>query len=1241
MFLNEDASWRMRNGPDEVSAMKEMSEQALAEEMEKLAESRISGKMSGGGRTAVNILAKEIGRIACELPVTAGAPQSLKDLRKLGMGIAKELADAKGDLGAEAREAAKWWREQDPVRKDPTATKSAEIAESELWAEMFGMFLADPMALEQRAPKVYAKMVEAIAGNEKLSEAWNALRRTRDAEGPHERVMQDIERQWTANEQQAYKDLLAELDKPIGNWRKRTKARLMLELHSAEGPAVMWVTDAVRERLAELKRLKKAGKIGEKEYDQLAGGAKRELEKMRVGLLHKQRGGGTGRLYALDFASGVMEDVARDGVDMGDLRRYMYAKSVRDGLHQKGKAAALGMDQREAQKVLEELEGRLGADGWAKLETAAKRFQATREQHLLENEFVLEAFGKDLVNYWKMNASYVRSERTWTAEEVAAYEAARSDWMARHPGESTVIAEIEALMDMHVAKGSGTAGSSFLKPLAGSLKAVKDPIAATLENDLRIIEFAQRNHWACQIAESAKTLGMEGFAVMEDRGGGGKLRGSNRYGSVTFLKDGKRMTLVMPKVVAEGFEYDSRGVSKLVKLNRWASAILTQYSPRFALRNIWRNRASNANNIAWMGEGRLVTGMGMVGMRPVARLATFLLERAASHLPDRFARNALMNVLYGSKTNVYWEAEATRLAKMMQDPQLLRRRAEEANSLMLQGKSAEAQRLWDDIQKCQEFMKLPIFAGVRKQIMGESGKTDLDELMRSLNLETNFDGTKLTGLKRAKRWMQRRAETVKRFNDFEEARVKLIALLAAQHEAELAQARGEAAPRSRDEITYQVATMSGSPRYENRGRAMNYIEFACGPFMNVGMKGAWRTVESMRYDPRAWWTKAAGRIAGRLATSVLWMGAGYKVIAEILRGSAGDDEEKNKRVDWFERFGKRMAHAYANMSDYRLRNYDIVPVGLYGKWSTLAISMPRGDEDRLLMPTVDLLANGLLGSEKAQEMGFALPTDLNYTGSQAVQNTILNSGLVPDLTRRGLIMSLFQDVIGPLVGWNPYNSFTQRTVYDQADFESRWADPGNMASKVGKQLWNDLGGQVVMPATTWDEDEGAYEDQGEWALSGAEEGEAGCMPIGGKTIFHVLHSIPFLSAAASGLITMQNGGNEKIARRLQQYHREENAPLRAMAKRVADEVVEAVRKNGMDWDYSEMLEARIAELKLPEEDKEIIEGIAFSKVQKVAEKMGMEMDPIGKALRKMSTDETLYRRALRQVEAEGWDGDID
>lgn len=118
-----------------------------------------------------------------------------------------------------------------------------------------------------------------------------------------------------------------------------------------------------------------------------------------------------------------------------------------------------------------------------------------------------------------------------------------------------------------------------------------------------------------------------------------------------------------------------------------------------------------------------------------------------------------------------------------------------------------------------------------------------------------------------------------------------------------------------------------------------------------------------------------------------------------------------------------------------------------------------------------------------------------------------------------------------------------------------------------------------------------------------------------------------------------HGGNERIARRLQEYQKEENRPLQAVANQIAREVVEAVRKNGEDWDYSDMLEARVAELGLREEDVEIIEGMAFRKVGKIAQKMGMEFDPIGEALTKMATNEKLYKRALRQVEAEGWQGE--
>lgn len=47
------------------------------------------------------------------------------------------------------------------------------------------------------------------------------------------------------------------------------------------------------------------------------------------------------------------------------------------------------------------------------------------------------------------------------------------------------------------------------------------------------------------------------------------------------------------------------------------------------------------------------------------------------------------------------------------------------------------------------------------------------------------------------------------------------------------------------------------------------------------------------------------------------------------------------------------------------------------------------------------------------------------------------------------------------------------------------------------------------------------------------------------------------------------------------------------------------------------------------------------RLQGIAAKMRCEFDPIGKTLEKMSNDEKMYRRAKRQVEAEGWDSDFD
>ena len=791
------------------------------------------------------------------------------------------------------------------------------------------------------------------------------------------------------------------------------------------------------------------------------------------------------------------------------------------------------------------------------------------------------------------------------------------------------------MMDMHMAHSGGSHGETFMKRLEGSQKMTEDPLRATLENDLRIQEFARRNHYAVQLARAAKELGLDGFAGTKDVRG--SLKGSKRYGTVSFLENGERKVLVMPKVVAEGFAAAAKDMNMLIRANRWISGILTQYSPRFALRNIVRNRESNNNNIAWMREGAVVTAAGVAGMRPVARWANFLMEQAAAHLPDKVARNALMNVLYGEKTNMYWVAQATRMAKLMTDPVKLRKRSEEADRLATAGKYTEAQQIMEEIKQIKKFMKMPIFAGMREMVEGKAGKSNLDELLGTLGFDTNADGTELKGMKRLGAKMKRFNESVRRYNTFEEARVKIIALLAAERANMRAAAEGRDV-RSAKEIAYTVATMSGSPRYENRGRAMNYLEVACGPFMNVGMKGAARTIESMRSDPGAWWSKTAGRIAGRLSTCVLWMGGGYKVLSNAWRAANGDDEEANRAADALDRFGKRMSHALANCSDYRLRNYDIVPVGLFGKWSTFGIAMPRGDEDRLLMPAVDLIAKSLVDSKTAERCGFSKYTDMGYGAGDALYATLPGSGLVPDMGRSGIIWNVFRDAA---YAWfqNPYNSFTQRTVYSQQDWDARFIDPWNFAKKVGKQVWRDLGGETVLPASSWDEDEGQWEDQGKWAMGFSDSEDAGAMPVGGKTIFQALHNIPWLSAAASGMLFMANDGNKRIARRIDKLRQADMKAERYVIDKIANEVVRGLAAKGAEWDYSDYVSEQLEKYRLPEEtDREIIEDRVFDKVQKVIDGEELKSDPIGKAVGKMGEDRR-FEQIMKHLESIGWKED--
>ena len=1181
-FRHEDPTWALAHSAREVEAERNVSEMRLEGRLEGLAERRVDGTETGGGRAERAVLAHEIGHLVCMMPDIrpAGTARSMQTLGKL---VIQKLEQAEltrvrrnraipglnaeaVDFKRHALQAVKWWRGFEGEGNEgghgtPGTRRFEEYFaknDRELYAEVFGMFLAAPRALEQRAPDVYAAIRDSIAHNDTMIRAFNDLRAVRRGEGEHERVMREIEAQWTIEAQRDVDRLERDLDKPvhgrIGDW----KLHVGLNMGSAEAPAVMVTSWQVKAKIAEAKRNWKRGLISKNDYEAIRKDLLDELAEMKLAVLVKQRGGGQDRVYALDFLNKVIEQSTEEGVAVNDLRRYLQAQRV---IEVQGRAMMAGIDARQARKVLDDMKARLGNEGWIRVEAAAKRFQALREKNVLDNEWVREAFGDDLVNYWRSNAHYVTTRRTMSQEEAVRYRMAREQWARLHPGETDVLGDIEALMQIHRSGSGASHGTTFLKPLQGSFRMNEDPLKATLENDLRIMMFARRNHFALALADAAAMLRMPGFEEHADRGGVKWAVEGGRYGTVGFMRNGERRVLVMPKAVAEGFKYAPSEVSGLIRINRMLSAVLTQYNPAFALRNIFRNRASNENNIPWMQEGRIVTAASLAGVGPIARMGEFLLERAMMRLPDRAARNALMNVLYGEKTNMYWIAEATRIAKLMYDPHGLREMAKRADQLAVEGKYAEAQRLLDDLARAKELMKHPIFAGTWRIMKGTTDRTDLDAVFRGLDLETNVDGTPLRGLGKVKAWLERKADTVKRFNSFEECRIKVIALLA----AERAKMRAEAKGReffSGKEVDYLTATMSGSPRYENRGRWMNVLEATyLGPFSNVGMKGAQRTLESMRIDPGAWWRKASGRILGRIAFNTLWTGGGYTLVAAIARRIFSDDEEAQRKIDAFEEWGKRQSQALANVSDYRLRNYDIVPVGLFGRYCTFGLSLPRGDEDRMLMPFVDMATKAMLGTDTAKEWGLGDPIDATYSWQEAFMNAAVNSGLIPDIMRGSMFWNIGKDTLYAWMVGSPYNTFTQRTTYEQKMWDARWEDPIPALTATAKQLFKDVGGNVFMPASTWDEDEGSVPEEGTWVMPVA-DGEK--IPVKGSTIFQALHYVPFASSMLSGVFFVATDGDKRIQRRIDKLSKEEKALRDQVAMKCLDRIMEIGAEANVD-----------------------------------------------------------------------------
>ena len=503
-FRHEDPVWNMKHSKADCEKEREISETLLEDRLRTLAEDRVRGRAPGGGRAAANALAHEIGQLVMALPVservrTAAGKEgaaALKDLRTIGQGrveaLEKEWGEVKGDMDdpaligshlAEAVETVAWWRgvtkdqaayEQIAKEKGEEGLKAAEEEENRiktglsrdhkgLAGELFGMFLAAPETLRERAPRVFSRIVEAMGANDALLEAYG---RIATADAPTE-VMAKIEERQTVEAMKETRKITKVLQSALGTKWEQLKLAVARGIWSRESPAMMRIRWAAAEEIALAKEALKIAKKGKKngsyerrvaEAEEALREAKRsgfrdvirtaeedlarvkaltpkeeieqakknlELAKRRAKerveefqheIIMRHRNGGAGLNYMNQLDSRVLGTLARGGLEVKDLDRYLKCKNV---IANQGKAMDFGITPQEAHRALEAQRSDLGEEKWAALELAAKEFHANRERNILDDANIKEMIGEKRLSTWKLNSSYIRNERTLTAEEVA------------------------------------------------------------------------------------------------------------------------------------------------------------------------------------------------------------------------------------------------------------------------------------------------------------------------------------------------------------------------------------------------------------------------------------------------------------------------------------------------------------------------------------------------------------------------------------------------------------------------------------------------------------------------------------------------------------------------------------------------------------------------------------------------------------------------------------------------------
>lgn len=1100
-FQQEDPGWLATHSPTEARRERFRSEDALAAKLEALADRRIAGKEPGGFAAGRKVFADQLAKVVMSMP--HGQPGVLGAMQTVGGALEKRV---RGDE-AEAEAFIGWMKGE--------TTPPARSAQ-ERKAEMFAAFLMMPQEMQARAPRWYDAMRSTIAGDAKLADAFRKMTARSMSEQAHAHLEAEISRTIDEQYELNVKKLRAEAEEPIkaGGAGDVAKEKIILAADDRMGAAIVRVDARTRlyeqaqkaamaaaQTPEEKARIKQAtdvfmGKIAQ---------AKNQVELSRTAW---ERGRNNADMrYHYRMVDLLNEATVRDGLRLNDLSLYLDQKRV---IETRGLSGSRGQSARQAQLVLDAMKARLGTD-FAKIEAFARKFHAIHEQELLDNPLLEKVLGKGTAEYWRSQASYVTTKRTFSPEELAEIEAARRTLAASGAaGGDTVVGQ----MFNYCGRPKATS------KLKGSFADKQEVMSATFEKVAEVQKFLRRSDYVISLRDMLQLANVEG--VHDFASGKSDFARNARYGAISYMENGQKRTLVVPREIADGFErqatYDAGAIKLCASVNNLARQLWIDWNPVYWQRNIARNIGSMEMNMPGMRESIVKRGARFVmpGLAPVTEIAMTHLVR---HMPEKMSLP--LRKIWGEHTALYYAPKAKRMALWLTDHNEMQKKLWAAEK---RGDLGAVQEMLQDQRDMLDALKGNMLVGLSAgKASGTSGF--LDDSVRGLGKTmqrelADFESRpKLRKALDAATWIFRKNSEQQVFED---VMAKFSAYL--HDRAQFGSGNNRTLEESGLVVKKNVSIGEG----ERKGKNAGTVQALFQPFWNMVEKGVTRSVKAYGDRPGETFQKAAWRIGPMLLQGLIGSGA---VAAWILKAHDGDEAaaESGSMGDVY-RYARNAQRAYQNCSNYVKENYHVTPLWTDG-WTSVVIGMPLTDEERLLKPIARFVTD-------AADVASGVKERMDLAGFMSDATGVI----APDFKMAGALPTLLDDTVHAL--WeNPEDYYTGGTKYDSALWTARnesWEMRGKFAAAVGRRLWNDFGGRNVLPVERGGVDNGLGKAPG-WVAKAVNE-------------------IPIASPILRSFVKVQVGSPKKDAAEILDTEKRRNAVIGVLAK----ELFETARKEGQD-----------------------------------------------------------------------------